>query len=231
MEALILAGGKGKRLQPLTSEKPKPMLDVGGKPIIEWQIEWMKGHGVDSFIISAGYMKEKLIEYLGTGSRLGVDLSFKIEDEPLGTGGAIKNAADMLNDQDMFIVANGDIITNINLKKLVDSVKSVSTISLVPLRSTFGIVDTDGQKVVRFRSSPYIEDYWLNAGIYVMSKKVFDYLPESGSLEDITFPKLIDEGLLSCEKFKDVYWRSIDSFKDYDEVNKDLFDNVVYNVK
>src|SRR5271156_5070305 len=110
MKALILAGGEGKRLRPLTNDKPKPLLEVGGKPIIEWQIEWMKGYGVDYFVISAGYMKEKLIEYLGTGAKLGVDINFVVENEPLGTAGAIKSAVGILGREEKFVVTNGDII-------------------------------------------------------------------------------------------------------------------------
>lgn len=228
MKALILAGGEGRRLRPLTDDRPKPMLEVGGKPIIEWQILWMKSHGVGSFVISAGYMKEKLIEHLGTGAKLGVDISFVIENEPLGTGGAIKNAKGPMANEKSFVVANGDIITNLDLGNLVADSRNVSTISLTPLRSPFGVVDTNDGKVTGFREKPVIKDHWLNSGIYVMSEKIFEYLPENGSLEFVTFPKLVSEGLLDCVKFEDVYWRSVDSFKDFDEVGLDLVNKKVF---
>jgi mannose-1-phosphate guanylyltransferase len=228
MKALILAGGEGKRLRPLTNDKPKPLLEVGGKPIIEWQIEWMKKYGVSSFVISAGYMKEKLIEHLGTGSKLGVDVSFEIENEPLGTGGAIKSAKGALGNEKSFVVANGDIITNMDLGKLIESNKDTATISLTPLRSQFGIVNTQDSKVTGFQEKPFIKDYWLNAGIYVMTPKVFDYVPDKGSLELVAFPAMVKDEVLGCVKFDSVYWRSVDSFKDFDEVSADLNKNAVF---
>jgi mannose-1-phosphate guanylyltransferase len=228
MKALILAGGEGRRLRPLTNEKPKPLLEVGGKPIIEWQIERMKSFGVTSFVISVGYMKDKLIEHLGTGARYGVDISFEVEEEPLGTGGAIKSAEDILGKEDVFFVTNGDIISNMDLGKLIAAHKNVATISLTPLRSQFGIVETEGADVIGFKEKPLIKDHWLNAGVYTMSKKVFDYLPDKGSVELETFPALAKERLLQAVKFDDIYWRSVDSFKDFEEVNSDLNAKKVY---
>lgn len=228
MKAVILAGGEGRRLRPLTNDRPKPMLEVAGKPIIEWQIEWMKSYGINSFVIVAGYMKDKLIEYLNTGAKLGVDISFEVEDAPLGTGGALKSTKEMLTKEDKFIVANSDIITNFDLSKLVAASNSVATISLVPLRSSFGIVDTEGVKVVGFREKPLIKDHWLNAGIYVMKREIFDYLPDKGSLETETFPKLASLGSIEAMKFDNIYWRSIDSFKDFEETGADLANKSVY---
>ncbi|HII09501.1 MAG: nucleotidyltransferase family protein [Candidatus Micrarchaeaceae archaeon] len=228
MKAVILAGGEGRRLRPLTNDKPKSLLVVGGKPIIDWQIEWMKSYGVDSFVVSAGYMKDALIGYLGTGARLGIELSFVVENEPLGTGGAIKNAVSALGGTEKFIVANGDIITNLDLKELIASCKDVASVSLSPLKSTFGILDTDGDKVIGFREKPVLKEYWLNAGIYVMSKEVFGYLPDKGSLEYDVFPQLAKKGLLDCMKYGDSYWRSVDTMKDFEEVGVDLNNNLVY---
>jgi mannose-1-phosphate guanylyltransferase len=228
LKALILAGGEGRRLRPLTNDKPKPLIELGGKPIIEWQIEWMKKYGIGSFVISAGYMKDKLIEYLGNGSKLAVDIEFVIEDEPLGTGGAIKNCEGPLSSEQNFVVANGDIITNFNLGSLINLHKDAATISLTPLKSTYGIVDTDGNKVVGFREKPLIKDHWLNAGIYVMSKSIFEYLPKKGSLEQETFPVLASKGLLNAMKFNDVYWISVDTFKEVENTSSDLSNGFVY---
>ncbi len=229
MKALILAGGEGKRLRPLTNDRPKPLLEVGGKAIIDWQIEWMKKYGINSFVVTVGYMKDKIVEHLGTGARFGVEVSFAVEDEPLGTGGAIKGARGALGEGENFVVANGDIITNLNLGTLIGSAnKSRSAIALTPLRSGYGIVETDGTKVVGFREKPIIKDCWLNAGIYVMAPSVFDFLPDKGSVEMVTFPKLVELGTLNAVKFGDVYWKSIDSFKDFEETGADLAKGVVF---
>ncbi|MEM4343432.1 MAG: nucleotidyltransferase family protein, partial [Candidatus Caldarchaeum sp.] len=96
MKAVLLAGGYGKRLKPLTETTPKPLLEVSGKPILVWQIEWLKKLGVREFIVCAGYLREKIIEALGSGGRLGVKVGYSVEDEPLGTGGALKNAEHLL---------------------------------------------------------------------------------------------------------------------------------------
>jgi NDP-sugar pyrophosphorylase family protein len=228
MKALILAGGEGRRLRPLTNDKPKPLLDVGGKPIIEWQIEWMKKYDIKEFVISGGYMKEKLIESLGTGAKFGVEISFVFEDEPLGTGGGIKNVESAMKGEDLFVVVNGDIITNLDLGNLVSSHSGIATISLTPLTSPYGIVETVANKVVGFREKPTIKDHWLNAGVYVMSSGVFEHLPNIGSVENITFPSLARLGLLYCVKYDHVYWRSIDNFKDFEEANTDLTNGVVF---
>jgi mannose-1-phosphate guanylyltransferase len=228
MKALILAGGEGRRLRPMTNDRPKPLLEVGGRPIIEWQIEWMKKYGINEFVISGGYMKEKLIERLGTGVKYGVDISFVFEDEPLGTGGAIKNVQSAMKGEDRFIVANGDIITNLDLGTLIASHSGIATISLTPLTSPYGIVETDDNKVTGFKEKPTIKDHWLNAGMYVMSSSVFDHLPAKGSVENVTFPELSKAGQLYCVKFDSVYWRSIDNFKDFEEANADLAKGIVF---
>src|SRR3989344_7791153 len=90
--AIILAGGKGERLRPLTNDRPKVMIDLAGKPIILWQIEWLKSHGIKTFVVASGYKHEVIEEFLGDGSKFGVKIFYSVEDKPLGTGGATKKA-------------------------------------------------------------------------------------------------------------------------------------------
>ncbi len=225
LKAAIIAGGLGKRLRPLTLERPKPLVEVGGKPIIQWQIEWLRRYGVDTVVVLTGYLKEKIIEFLGSGQQLGVNVVYVVEDEPLGTGGAIKNAQGVLSG-DVFIAINGDIITDIPVNKLVDELLSsdaLAVIALVPLRSPYGVVDIDSTGYIRsFREKPVLSDYLINAGVYAMKPQIFEYLPDKGDIERTTFPELAKEGLLKGVVFKDVYWRSIDTIKDVDEVNAEL---------
>ncbi len=96
MKAVILAGGLGKRLKPLTDERPKPMIEVQNIPIIEWQIRWFKMHGINEIIICVGHLKEQIIDYIGSGNKFGVKVGYAVEEEPLGTGGALKNAESLL---------------------------------------------------------------------------------------------------------------------------------------
>jgi len=220
--AVILAGGYGKRLRPLTENKPKPLIKVAGKPILEWQIEWLKSYGIDSFYILAGYKREKIVEWMfDNGKRLGVYISILSEEEPLGTGGAIRMARLFLNDEE-FIVVNGDIITNLDLTKLVNN-DVVTSIALVPLRSSYGIVQVNNEgKITSFVEKPILKEYWINAGVYKMKPEIFKYLPEKGDIEKTTFPYLAEKGLLRGIKFDNVYWRSIDTIKDVEETTKEL---------
>jgi len=234
MKAAIIAGGFGKRLRPLTLEKPKPLVEVAGKPIIQWQIEWFKRYGVDTIVVLTGYLREKLIEFLGSGQKLGVNVVYVVEDEPLGTAGAIKNAEGVLSDS-VFLAVNGDIITNIPLDRLVnDLIKSdaLASIALVPLRSPYGIVEVDSEGNVKsFKEKPMIEEYLINAGVYAMKPQILQYLPRKGDLERSVFPQLAKEGLLRGVIFKDVYWRAIDTVKDVEEVSKELSSKNIWGSK
>ncbi len=221
MKAVILAGGFGKRLRPLTDEKPKPMVEVAGRPIIEWQILWLKKHNVRTFIFLVGYKKEVLIEWVTkNASRLGISYAFLTEDEPLGTGGSIKRLKDFLNED--FLVLNGDVITDLDVSKLsIDGGYAVA-ISLVPLRSPYGIVRVEGDRVTNFVEKPTLKEYLINAGVYLFSPKVFEYLPDKGDLERTTFPVLAEKGMLKGVVFPNAYWRSIDTMKDLEEATLEV---------
>lgn len=216
MKALILAGGYGKRLRPFTDDKPKPLLEIAGKPIVEWQILWLKKFGVREFIILAGYKKEALIDWASTNAeRLEVNVMYSVENEPLGTGGAVKKVRHFISED--FIVVNGDILTNLDVTRL----KSTS-IALVPLKSPYGVVETQDDRVTKFLEKPVLFDHWINAGVYRLSPDIFDYLPDKGDLEKLTFPVLAERGVLTAIKFRDVYWRSIDSVKDMEEASQEV---------
>ncbi len=220
MKVVILAGGLGKRLRPLTEDRPKPLVEVCGRPILEWQIIWMKRYGFKDFVLLLGYAREKVIEFLGSGRSLGIRVSYVIEDEPLGTGGAIKNAESVLRNEDMFIVMNGDIITNLDPRPLMEAVKNdpraVAGIALVPMRSPYGIVKVEDGYIKEFIEKPTLE-YLINAGVYVMKPEIFEYLPDKGDIERTAFPRLAQERRLRAHVYKDVYWKSIDTVKDLEE--------------
>ncbi|ARM76641.1 nucleotidyltransferase family protein [Acidianus manzaensis] len=220
MKAVILAGGYGKRLRPLTDDKPKPLIEIAGKPIIEWQIEWLKNYGINSFIILTGYKKEVLTEWISKNkNRLEIECLFSTEEEPLGTGGAIYQVKSFLNEE--FITINGDILTNLDIREL-KTQDALASIALVPLRSPYGVVQTNDDKVIKFVEKPVLKDYWVNAGVYVLKQDIFEYLPEKGDIERLTFPTLAEKGLLKGKKFENVYWRSIDSVKDVEEASNEL---------
>jgi len=221
MQAVILAGGFGKRLAPLTSEVPKPLLPVGGRPILVRQIEWLRGFGVADVVLAVGYLKHKIFEALGDGRRFGVRIFYSVEEEPLGTGGAIKNAELFITD-DVFVVLNGDVLTNLSLDKLVEALGDADgAIALVPLRSPYGIVEFDaGGYVTHFREKPLLEGFYINAGVYALRRRVLSELPDRGNIEETLFPRLAQQRRLKAVVYRDVFWKSVDSLKDLEEVDR-----------
>ena len=217
MKAIILAGGRGKRLRPITDYVPKPLIPINNIPIIEWQIKYLKKHGISEVIICSGYKTEMIENYL-ENKKLGVKITFSIENKPLGTGGAIKKAGKKIKDKS-FIVINGDIITNIDLKKLVEKENSIASIQL---RTKFGILQTDKNKIVKFDEKKDIIDLWMNAGIYHLKKEILKELPNVGDIEKTLFPDYAKKEKLFTIKFKNKRWYSIDSYKDIEDCSLEI---------
>ena len=212
MKAIILAGGRGKRLRPITDYVPKPLIPIKNIPIIEWQIKYLKKFGISEVIICSGYKTEMIENYL-KNKKLGIKITFSIENKPLGTGGAIKKAAKKIKDKS-FLVINGDIITNIDLKKLF---KKDNSIAAIQLRTKFGILQTVDDKIIKFDEKKEISDLWMNAGIYHLNKDTVKELPNVGDIEKTLFPKFAKKEKLLTIKFRNTLWYSIDSFKDMEE--------------
>ncbi|HEX2472706.1 MAG TPA: nucleotidyltransferase family protein [Nitrososphaera sp.] len=221
MKTAILAGGFGKRLKPLTDTRPKPMIEVFNVPIIEWQVRWLRKFGIKDFVICAGYMKEQIIDHIGNGARLDSRIEYSFEEKALGTGGALLNARELLSSQDSFFVLNGDILTELDPNRL--NIANSNALAVVPLRSPFGVVELDENSKVRgFVEKPEIPDTWINAGVYRFTQEVFRYLPQEGNIEATALPALAKEAKLQGVKYKDVFWRSIDSHKDVEEASKEM---------
>ena len=212
MKAIILAGGSGKRLRPITDYVPKPLIPIKNIPIIEWQIKYLKKFGISEIIVCSGY-KTKMIENYLNNKKLGIKITFSVEDKPLGTGGAIKKAGKKIKDRS-FLVINGDTITNIDLKKLI---KKNNAIAAIQLRTKFGILQTDKDKIMKFDEKKEIENLWMNAGIYHLNKETLKELPIVGDIEKTLFPDYAKKEKLSTIKFTNSKWYSIDSFKDIEE--------------
>ena len=230
MYALILSGGRGERLRPLTDSLPKPMIPVEGKPVIWHQIQWLKAGGISDVVFLAGYRWEAIQEYFGDGSSFGVRVHYSIEDSPLGRGGAIRQGMSSVpEDESSLVVTNGDIITAEPLKILIDTfdtkIKSnpshLATIMVVPFVSPYGLVDlSQGNDVEGFREKVQLP-YWINGGIYVFARSIEERLPTLGDHETTTFPELAQESRLSALRSR-AFWRSVDSFKDLRETEDHL---------
>ncbi|WP_299293967.1 nucleotidyltransferase family protein [Nitrosopumilus sp.] len=217
MKAIILAGGKGTRLRPITDYVPKPLIPINNTPIIEWQIKYLKRFGVKEVIICTGYKTEMIENYLNM-KNLGVKISFSIENSPLGTGGAIKKASKLIKEKSFFVI-NGDVITNIDLKKLS---KINNSIAAIEVRTKFGILDINKNKIKNFKEKKEISDVWMNAGLYHLDKDMIKDLPVKGDIEKTTFPNYAKKEKLSTVIFRNVKWYSIDSFKDMEEASLDV---------
>jgi NDP-sugar pyrophosphorylase family protein len=214
------------RLRPLTDDKPKAMIEVNGRPISEYQLDWLaKEAKVEQVIFACGYKWEKLKEHFGS-SYQGTPVKYSVEEEPLGTGGAIKKAISA-SPTESFIVANGDIVTDLPLSRMIESHAQAGEITasmlVVPYKSRFGVVKIDKLKMVRgFDEKPAFPDVWINGGVYVLNaRRVLKYLPDKGDIERETFPKLVTYGeLLSYPYYGD--WWFVDSVKDLKEIEASL---------
>jgi len=202
------------------------MIEIQNIPIIERQIHWLSRFGIREIVICVGHLKERIISHLKDGNQFNVGIDYVSEEEPLGTGGALRNAEEKIvvdSQNEGFFVINGDILTDINLLEL--SNLGSNSIALVNLRSTFGIVETEGNIVSHFVEKPSIKDKWINAGIYFFSPQVFEYLPLLGNFEVTTLPSLAKERKLKALKYAKSYWRSIDSHKDVEEATEEIKQN------
>ena len=218
MKAIILAGGRGKRLRPITDKIPKPLIPINNKPLIERTIKYLKKYGITEIVISSGYKSNLIEKFLKKKKNFGCNIIFSIEKTPLGTGGAVRKALRFV-DEESFVVLNGDIVTNSDLKKIL---KKPNTIAANELKTKFGTMDIRNNKILKFNEKKDVSDVWMNPGIYHLSKNIEKIIPRKGSLEGIVFPKMAKNKTLETIKFKNALWFSIDSHKDIEECSKEI---------
>jgi len=218
MKALILAGGRGKRLRPLTDKIPKSLIPINKKPLIQYTINYLKKFGINEIIICSGYKSKQIQNFLKKKKNFDCKIEYSVEKNPLGTAGAIRNATKNLLDES-FLVINGDIITNIDLKKIL---KKPNTIAANELKTKFGTMEIKNNKILKFNEKTDIQNVWMNPGLYHLSRDILKILPRKGSLEAEIFPKLAKNKSLHTVKFKNVLWHSIDSFKDIELSSQEI---------
>ena len=218
MKALILAGGRGKRLRPITDKIPKSLIPINKKPLIQYTVNYLKKFGINEIIICSGYKSNQIQNFLKKKKNFGCKIEYSIEKSPLGTAGAIRNAIKNLSDES-FLVINGDVITNIDLKKIL---KKPNTIAANELKTKFGTMKIKNNKILKFNEKTDVENVWMNPGLYHLSTDILKILPHKGSLEGEIFPKLAKKKSLHTIKFKNVLWHSIDSFKDIELSSQEI---------
>ncbi len=233
-QAVILVGGQGTRMRPLTDTLPKPMLPLLDLPFVEWQVEHLRRAGVERIVFSCGYRPREIEEYFGDGSARGIAMAYVVDPEPLGTAGAIANAAPVLADEDTFVL-NGDILTDLDLGALVAHHRRLgaeATIALTPVddASAFGLVRTDADgHVTAFVEKPGPGDLIpgeplrINAGTYVLSPAARAAIPRGRpvSIERDTFPLLAARGGVGAIP-SECYWRDIGTPASYRDAHLDL---------
>jgi|TARA_Y100000031_G_scaffold66747_1_gene74577 glucose-1-phosphate thymidylyltransferase len=205
------------------------MIEISGVPILLWQLNWLKQNRITEVVILAGYLQEKIIDYTGNGSRFGMKIEFVFEETPLGTGGALKNAKKILENDKNFIMLNGDILTKLDLQKLCNRVNGniKAALAVVPLPSSFGVIDiAKDDTILGFREKPLLDGYWMNAGAYCLSTSILDHLPNKGNIETTAFPELATNGTIKAVRYSDDFWISIDSHKDIENATINLEDDL-----
>lgn len=241
MHALILAGGKGTRLRPLTVYTPKPIVPVMNRPFLLYQIDVLKRAGIEDITLSLSYQPDKIEQILGDGSELGVNLRFITEPHPLGTAGAYRFASEELNDT--IVVLNGDILTNADVAKIIAFHKlsnAEATITLVPVEDpwNFGLVETDKKNRVKgFVEKPKRDDAAnkklsnINAGIYILEPSIRDLIDkgENSSFEYNVFPDLLERKQeFYAYRLNNEYWRDLGTPENYLAAHLDfLADRIV----
>jgi mannose-1-phosphate guanylyltransferase len=231
LKAVILVGGPGTRLQPLTDNIPKSIAPVLNRPFMEHTLAYLKYYSIEDIILTLSYLPEVIMDCFGDGSRAGVRLSYYIEKEPLGTAGAVKNAEEHLNST--FLVLNGDVFTDLNLADMLAfhrGNKSSATISLqwVDDPSAFGVVETDEEgRVRRFIEKPPAAEAttrWINAGIYILEPEVLKYVLENthSMFERDLFPVLLGAGKPVYGYQSRGYWMDTGTLEYYYALNNDL---------
>lgn len=225
-QAVILAGGKGVKMRPLTYEVPKPLIPVSGKPALVYAIEMLRDAGIRDIIIAIGHLGNKIKEEIGNGKKYGVNINYSEETTPLGNAGALRHAFSFLQKKP-FVVMNGDVLTGINLSELVafhDEDRYVATMSLStePNTKGYGVALLRGEKIVGFMKQDGKQTTQLvNAGVYVMNPGILGYIPKTGpaSLEDV-FVKLADEGKLAGYTFEGP-WYEVSTPENYERAIKE----------
>jgi NDP-sugar pyrophosphorylase family protein len=220
VKAVVLVGGEGTRLRPLTYRTPKPLLPIANQPFLERQLTWMAGHGVTEVVLALGYLPDAFVAHFPDGHFEGLTLRYAVEAEPLGTAGAIRFAAEVAGIDERFVVCNGDVLTALDLGALVgfhDARGAGATIHLVRVAdpSAFGVVPTyDDGEVKAFVEKPppgQAPTDWINAGTYVLEPSVLDRIPPNMnvSIERETFPRMLDTRGQLYAMQSDDYWLDI----------------------
>lgn len=236
MKAVILAGGEGTRLRPLTSNQPKPMMPIANKPMMEHVVTLLARHGYDDIVVTVAFLANHIRNYFGDGSDFGVRMRYAIEETPLGTAGSVRNAMDELDDT--FLVIAGDVLTDIDLTAVADAHREKEAFASIALKRVenpveFGIVITrDDGTIERFLEKPtwgQVFSDTINTGIYVLEPGIFDFIADGRSVDfsgDV-FPAVLERGLPLFGHIVEGYWEDVGTLEAYHAVHREILDGRV----
>ena len=236
MKAVIMAGGEGTRLRPLTSNAPKPMLPLVNRPMMEHIIDLLKAHGIEEIVVTVAFMPNAIRNHFGDGAEFGVKISYASEEHPLGTAGPVRNAMSELTET--FLVISGDVLTDIDLSALIQSHidrQALATIGLVrvedPLEYGIVISNEDGS-IERFLEKPtwgQVFSDTINSGIYVLEPEIFDWIAADVPVDfsSDVFPALLEQGKAVFGSVGEGYWEDVGTLAAYLRAHKDILDDKV----
>lgn len=224
LQAVIMAGGFGTRLRPLTDHVPKPMLPVGGKPLLEWILRSLRGAGIRRVSITTHYKSEQITDYFGDGRGFGINLTYVVEEHPLGTAGALRL---LERPDEPVLIINGDILTRVDVRAMLafhHEHDADVTVAVRPYehRIPFGVVDSDGPRVCRLTEKP-LQTYLVAAGIYLLSPSVWELIPAGRRVD---MPELVRASVAAGRNVVSFpvveYWRDIGQPADYAAAQEDV---------
>ena len=223
--AVVLVGGSGLRMRPLTEDLPKCMVPLHGQPLLYWTLTWLRDYGFEHVVLGVSYRKEVVIDYVEKNP-LGLKVDFSEHTQEGETGEGFRLAIKRhVRDED-FLAMNGDELSNLNLTRFVDfhlAHKGVATIAVSPMCSPYAVLDIKGDDIVEFREKPILEDKLVSAGIYVFNRAISQYLPQTGSMEKQTFSVLAKKKLLKAFRLnEDERWLTVNSIKDLSVAEKEF---------
>ena len=233
MKAVVMAGGEGTRLRPLTSNQPKPMVPIVGKPCMEHIIDLVKRHGIEEVVVTLAFMPQAIRAYFGGGESLGLDIDYSVEEQPLGTAGSVRLAHERL--AETFVVISGDALCDVDLTALVEAHRTKGAAVTIGLKSVdnpleFGIVVTDDDgRVERFLEKPswgQVFSDTINTGIYVLEPEVLRHVPDDRPYDfsKELFPLLLEMGRPIYGHVLDGYWQDIGNLEQFRQANFDALD-------
>lgn len=223
-KVVLMVGGLGTRLRPLTEKTPKPMLKVGDKPILETIIQNFKKYGFTEIILSVSYKSEVIEDYFGNGSTFGVNIEYVHEDKRMGTAGALSLIRDKLDEA--FFVMNGDLLTNINFEHMMDYHISYNSIATMGVREydfqvPYGVVNVNGINIKSIEEKP-VHNFYVSGGVYILDNKSLDFIPENEFFDMPTlFEKVIYNNLKSISFPIREYWLDIGRMEEFEKANNE----------